>query len=730
MPNWLRKDPTRTTLLRRKFVADMTRRFKALSKAIEELVVKDDVFGLEKREPFTIMQMNERRAWAFRSSAKKVQAYRDWLQQQVDAKILAPVDGISGKSWTATYVESAYRKGMVRAYTDLNSIDLAKSPDFYAGGKAQFLRSAFGSPEALQKMELLYTRSYQELKGVTDVMSQQMSRVLATGLSRGEGPAKISRELRKVVTTMKKTRADTIARTEVIAAHAEGQLDSFERLGVEEVSIMAEWSTAGDDRVCELCAPLEGVVMTIAEARGLLPRHPNCRCAWIPANKARREKGQKRGKRKDQAISRSIGAEAPKKLRRSLADVHKRSVWAGEGRVSVPVGKVSKVSKVSKAVTDAFGSRIGTKAAEINSFLKEGSFVRVKDIVGKTGYPPQQISGQLNKLMKKGLIRRDGNRGYTMVRGLRVTEPVPIRIPKPVTKPSAVRVGKPKGTRFETAEEYRQHVIKESEKAFGKDYKVLQKKQARLDKELVNIESKMDDILNAPFDDPAEKLMSGLMKLVDKLQMEKSSNLLKMTKIERKALRDIRGMRKLLSEKGSMKFSIRGREFGGYRSVMDDILDWMPKSRVSSNEQWGITNLRIQDRMKGKVGVGKKAAEMGTYDDKFGMITMNVRDKATYAHEFGHHLSYRMQGFMKDQNRFFIQRTRGESTRSIVGGFRGRKDKFANYDSYAGRVYNNGEFPEIASVGIEQIWINPYQAAIKDPEWFNMIIRNLKKLES
>lgn len=69
-----------------------------------------------------------------------------------------------------------------------------------------------------------------------------------------------------------------------IRAHAEGQLDSFKTLGVEEVGVAVEWATANDDKVCPKCQSLEGIVLKIDEARGLLPRHPNCRCAFLPAN--------------------------------------------------------------------------------------------------------------------------------------------------------------------------------------------------------------------------------------------------------------------------------------------------------------------------------------------------------------------------------------------------------------------------------------------------------------
>jgi len=325
MPNQLKRDPTRTTMLRKRFMADMTRRFKELSRAIQILVVEDDVFGLEGP---TILQV--RQAWRFRTDANKVKAYRAWLQQQVDAGILTPVGGVSGKPWTAPYIESAYKKGGLRAYTDLRAEELANHPSLFKGGQAEFIRTAFSQPEALHKIELLYERAFDELKGVTAAMGQQMSRTLAEGLAQGYGPRKIASALRKNVSNITKTRANVIARTEIIRAHAEGQLDAFERLGVDEVGVMAEWSTAGDDRVCIECGELEGVVMTVKEARGLLPRHPNCRCCWIPAQKARKEKGQKWGKEKDIAIEKSIQAEAPKTIKRTAVEVKRRSSWSGK----------------------------------------------------------------------------------------------------------------------------------------------------------------------------------------------------------------------------------------------------------------------------------------------------------------------------------------------------------------------------------------------------------------
>jgi SPP1 gp7 family putative phage head morphogenesis protein len=74
-----------------------------------------------------------------------------------------------------------------------------------------------------------------------------------------------------------------LARTEIISAHAEASLNSYEEAGLEGVNVKAEVLTAGDDRVCEICADLEdGGPYSMDEARGLIPAHPNCRCVLTP----------------------------------------------------------------------------------------------------------------------------------------------------------------------------------------------------------------------------------------------------------------------------------------------------------------------------------------------------------------------------------------------------------------------------------------------------------------
>jgi len=271
--NVLKLDPTRTTMLRRKYVADTRKRFAKIAAEVTKLLVADDAFGLVT---------NAVRQFAFLTDDRKVAEFERWLQKQIDAGILV--------RYGDKYVESAYKKGMTRAYVDSHGEQLQGYTRFYRGTKEDFLRSAFNQPESIAKAKLLYTRSYSDLKGVTDAMSQKLSRTLANGLIDGSAPSKIARDMVDQIGSLSRTRAEAIARTEIISAHAEGQLDAFDELGIENVSAEAEWSTAGDDRVCDDCANMEGTVMTTDEARGQIPLHPNCRCSWIPVVETIREK--------------------------------------------------------------------------------------------------------------------------------------------------------------------------------------------------------------------------------------------------------------------------------------------------------------------------------------------------------------------------------------------------------------------------------------------------------
>jgi SPP1 gp7 family putative phage head morphogenesis protein len=314
----LRIDPTKTTLLRRAFMADVSRRFFWLRKRIEQVVSTEDALGLAPTSTSLVLHADQN-VWRFATDDQKLAYFQRWFKKQVAAGILE-VDA-QGQPWTAKYVDSAYKKGLLKSYMDAHKADLIKKQPGYKGTKEEYLRSSFLQPERVSKVKMLALRPYEDLNGISAVMGQHMAHILSQGMADGSHPTVIARKMTNTIKGLTRQRALTIARTEVIHAHAEGQLDTFEDLGVDKVGLEAEWLTAKDLDVCPLCKKLEGVVMSVDEARGLLPRHPNCRCAWAPALRGHKRTGQIWGKKQ-------VG----KALQRSLREEGgaAKSSWAGK----------------------------------------------------------------------------------------------------------------------------------------------------------------------------------------------------------------------------------------------------------------------------------------------------------------------------------------------------------------------------------------------------------------
>jgi SPP1 gp7 family putative phage head morphogenesis protein len=190
-------------------------------------------------------------------------------------------------------------------------------------------QSTIGQKVAAKRANSLSTRNFMEWEGITEAMNAKLGEILADGVSHGQHPREVARAITKEL-GIPSERAINIARMEIMRCHSEGQLDEVENLGVSELGTAVEWSTAGDDRVCKMCAPLNGIVLTTKEARDLLPRHDECRCCWTPANVGEDTKAQKRSKKAiDEAIDQSIRSEIPETSNRTLVEQETCSSWKG-----------------------------------------------------------------------------------------------------------------------------------------------------------------------------------------------------------------------------------------------------------------------------------------------------------------------------------------------------------------------------------------------------------------
>lgn len=285
------EDPTRTKTIRRRYAQRLRGQLGALNAAVREAVQRRDILSVSAD---TLQPEDPRppsdRPFRFATDDEKIEAFMAWLRRQERRGILEVIDRDEN-----TFIRSAYSKGVEHADAALNA-EGVQFPE-------QDLQAVFNQPVHRESVQFLFTRNFQELQGITDAMNQQISRELADGFAQGHSPTKISRNITDRVDAVGKTRSTVMARTEVIRAHSEGTLNRFEQAGVDEVTVKAEWSTAGDTRVCPICLALEGNVFTVQEARtdtfefsagedqppslsGTYPvrppAHPQCRCAFLP----------------------------------------------------------------------------------------------------------------------------------------------------------------------------------------------------------------------------------------------------------------------------------------------------------------------------------------------------------------------------------------------------------------------------------------------------------------
>lgn len=222
--------------------------------------------------------------WYGQPDRDKVRLFAEWLKRQM-GKVVA---GKTARELFKRYAAEGMKKGAGRAFDDVHKrekflgMEDKTKLDFYSGSKDQFLRESFRQPVAVQRVEALAGRSYDDLENITTDMSARMGRTLLDGLVQGKGAKDLAVDLADEV-DIGRTRAEVIARNEIIRAHAEGQLQAMDEMGIEEVGVAVEWSTADDERVCPKCEALEGIVLKVSEARGMIPRHPNCRCSFLPA---------------------------------------------------------------------------------------------------------------------------------------------------------------------------------------------------------------------------------------------------------------------------------------------------------------------------------------------------------------------------------------------------------------------------------------------------------------
>lgn len=269
------QDPTKTKGLRHQYEKELEKRFRRVMKSILSQIGKKNEFGLVVNKKY-----------AFATDQAKVAAFQSWFEKAINKALFGndlsrDFDRAAEKFWGNSFANIAYRRGLLKAVADIKR----------SGGKVSdaYIKDAMSQGFHADTLKRLYQRQFDDLRGITNSMSKKIGEALADGLAKGKGPMELARIINDRVEKIGITRARLMARTEIISAFDEASLNVFDQAGIIGIELEPELLTAGDDRVCDICEEAARQAYTVETARGVLPLHPNCRCAWAPMIKNGRE---------------------------------------------------------------------------------------------------------------------------------------------------------------------------------------------------------------------------------------------------------------------------------------------------------------------------------------------------------------------------------------------------------------------------------------------------------
>lgn len=134
-------------------------------------------------------------------------------------------------------------------------------------------------------------RLMRSLIGTTTAQAAAAASYRAELIDSGLALDKVNARLDRYVEKQIRQRAETIARTETMAALNDGALEGYRQAREEGLlgsDAMKEWIITPDELLCPDCAPMEGVKVPLADLfdtpAGSVPGpplHPRCRCAVV-----------------------------------------------------------------------------------------------------------------------------------------------------------------------------------------------------------------------------------------------------------------------------------------------------------------------------------------------------------------------------------------------------------------------------------------------------------------
>ncbi|EMA69311.1 hypothetical protein C461_03083 [Halorubrum aidingense JCM 13560] len=255
-----RVDPTSTTSIQRSLARFLRGRIGHLNADVRQLLVEEDALGLGD---------GVGGRWADLSAAETARRFDDWIQQAIRVEVLDPIEVRQVRDW----FERASRQALRTANGELRSFDVDPDP----------VDDVIQQDAVQEQIDLQQEDTRQRVESWMDDYATDTRSLVTAGVGGEISRSQLMRDISERAQVYK-SHVTSTASGRVVNQYNTTKLTAYDRVDTEiELDVEAEFETAGDDRVCELCRSLAGTY-SLEEAQNLtIPddTHNLCRCQWV-----------------------------------------------------------------------------------------------------------------------------------------------------------------------------------------------------------------------------------------------------------------------------------------------------------------------------------------------------------------------------------------------------------------------------------------------------------------
>lgn len=250
----------------------MDRAVKARFKRLRPLII--DLF-----RSIPVAQVNEVSAgnYYYDFSATRAAGFLDELQRLLDDVLME--DDSSGRMWAGIEVQDAYQGGTATTQSQLSSLSVTYKDQ-------RTLATILYSEPYLNRLQLAYTKTYSDWRGLSDYARQQLASTIMEAIARGDNPRNVESLINERL-DVSLSRARSMAQTEITGALREANRKEVKEaeitLGLETVML---WMSALKPTTRPSHSAKHGKFFTPEEIEIFYSEggnRYNCYCSQVPA---------------------------------------------------------------------------------------------------------------------------------------------------------------------------------------------------------------------------------------------------------------------------------------------------------------------------------------------------------------------------------------------------------------------------------------------------------------